>query len=180
MQPIHTIEYDLTSALALEIQRDLLRWETRRGWRRDLPTYVGAAAFAALIVAFCLHGSMLPGVGGGLLALLTLFTLVTVVRGLTRARGVVWTALLAQHLPDRRVRVEFDEERVRLDMESIRGEGTWQELDRIVVFPGFWVLQLTNSGQIVVPLGSMTPELEAFIRGKAALVAALIYLTHTS
>ena len=50
MEPVHTVEYELTSALATDIQRKLLRWEIRRGWRRDLHLYVGTFVFAALIV----------------------------------------------------------------------------------------------------------------------------------
>ena len=50
MQPIHSVEYELTSELATEIQRTLLRWELRRGWRQDLPVLVGALVFAAAIV----------------------------------------------------------------------------------------------------------------------------------
>jgi hypothetical protein len=81
-------------------------------------------------------------------------------------------AVLALHTPDRRVRVEFWEERVRLEMEFFRGEGNWEELDEVVVFPRFWVLHLSNGGKVVVPAPLIAPELEALIRAKAEQVMA--------
>src|SRR5262249_42187843 len=75
MRPIHAVEYELTSELATEIHRALLRWELRRGWRQDVPLFGGAAAFAALIVWLSLEGWILPTVGGGLMCLMMLFVL---------------------------------------------------------------------------------------------------------
>ena len=50
VQAIYSIEYELTRVLAAEIRRKLLRWELRRGWRRDLQLYIGTFLFGALIV----------------------------------------------------------------------------------------------------------------------------------
>jgi len=76
-----------------------------------------------------------------------------------RARGL--------HTTDRRVRIEFAEDRLRMETEFFRGEGAWTELDDVVVFAGFWVLRLSNGGQVVIPGSLVSPELEAFIRAKA-------------
>jgi hypothetical protein len=167
MQPVHSLEYELTSELATEIQRALLRWELKRSWRRELPVFCGAAVLAALIIWLGLTGWILPGVGGGLLGLLMLFVMVSLLRRLYGARATVASALLALQVSDRRVRIEFGEERLRLENEFFRGEGAWTELDDVVIFPSFWVLYLTNSGQVVIPGARMTPELEAFLRSKA-------------
>jgi hypothetical protein len=172
MNPIHAVEYEMTSELAAEIQRVLLRWELRRGRWQDLPVFAGALAFAALIVWLSLEGWILPGVGGGLMCVVMLFVIGAVYRRRSLAHGAAMFAVLALHTPDRRVRVEFWEERVRLEMEYFRGEGTWEQLDEVVIFPGFWALHLANGGKVVVPAPLIAPELEALIRAKAEQVMA--------
>jgi hypothetical protein len=172
MQPITSVEYELTSELATEIHRTLLRWELRRGWRHDLPVFAGALVFAALIIWLSLEGWILPGVGGGLMCLVMLFVVGAVYRRRSISHAAVMVPLLALHTSDRRVRVEFWEERVRLEMEFFRGEGTWEQLDEVVIFPGFWVLHLANGGKVVVPAPLVAPELEALIRAKAEQVMA--------
>jgi hypothetical protein len=175
MQPIHSVEYELTSELATEIQRTLLRWELRRGWRQDLPVFVGALVFAALIIWLSLEGWILPTVGGGLMCLVMLFVIGAVYRRRSLSHAAVMVPLLALHTTDRRVRIEFWEERVRLETEFFRGEGTWAELDEVVVFPRFWVLHLANGGKILVPGASVSPELEALVRAKAQEVMAPVH-----
>jgi hypothetical protein len=81
---------------------------------------------------------------------------------------------LALQSPDRRVRLEFSAERVRLETEFFRGEGAWTELSEVVIFADFWVLHLSNGGQILIPAASLSPELEAFIRAKAEEVTAAV------
>lgn len=174
MQPIHSVEYELTSALAAEIHHKLLRFELRRGWRRDLPTLVGALVFAMLIIGLGLQGWILPGVGGGLLAVLTFLVLGAVLRRLSSSRAAIAMALLAMHTSDRRVRIDFGDDSVCLETEFFRGEGAWSELDDVIVFDGFWVLQLANGGQLVLPIKFLGPPLEAFIRAKASQVLAPI------
>lgn len=174
MQPLHSVEYELTSALASEVHQKLLRFELRRGWRRDLPTLTGALVFALLIVGLGLEGWILPGVGGGLLALLTLLVLGVVWRRLASSRAAIAMALLAMHTSDRRVRIDFDDEHLCLETEYFRGEGAWSELDDVVIFDNFWVLQLANGGQLVLPIASLVPALEAFLRAKASQVLAPI------
>src|SRR5258708_32311724 len=80
MEPLHLIEYELTSELATEVQRTLVRWAMRRGWRRDVPVLLCALAFAALIIWLSLSGWILPGVGGALLCVGMLFALGAVYR----------------------------------------------------------------------------------------------------
>ena len=167
MQPIHAIEYELTSELATQIQRCLLRWELRRGRWQDLPVFVGALVFTVLILVLGLRGWILPGVGGGLLCVVALAVVVALFRRRWAARVAIGTALVALHTTDRRVRIEFAEDRVRLETEFFRGEGAWTELDDVVVFAGFWVLRLSNGGQVIIPGPLVSPELEAFIRAKA-------------
>src|SRR5207249_3167632 len=75
MEPIHSIEYQLTSELATEVHRTLVRRELRRGWRREVPVLLGALAFAALIIWLGLKGWILPGVGGGLLCVVMFFVI---------------------------------------------------------------------------------------------------------
>jgi hypothetical protein len=171
MEPLHVIEYELTSELAAEIRRHVACSERRRSWRRDGPLFLGSLLFAILIAWPVFTGWMLPTVGGGLLLLVAL----PVVGALWRRASLPHTAgsiaLLALYTSDRRVRIEFHEKCVRMDTEFFRGEGAWTELDEIVVFPGFWVLYLTNGGQIVLP-GMILPELESFLRSKAEEVGA--------
>jgi hypothetical protein len=175
MEPVHSVEYEMTTELASEIHRALMRWQLRRGWWRDVPTFSAALVFAVLLIWFGLTGWILPGVAGGLLCLLTFFTLGAVMRRWSRARAATTTALLALQSSDRRIRIEFNDERVRLETEFFRGEGTWTELDEVVVFDGFWVLHLSNGGQVVVPGTLVSNELEAFIRTKAENVTAPIH-----
>lgn len=73
MQPIHSLEYEVTTELAAEVQRALAGRELRRGWRRDLSVFFGALVFTALILWLGLQGWILPGVAGGLLGVVTLF-----------------------------------------------------------------------------------------------------------
>jgi hypothetical protein len=174
MQPLHFIEYEMTSELAAEIERSLVRWELRRGWRRDAPTFAAALVFAMIIIGAGLQGWMLPTVSGGLLCLLTFFMMGAVLRRLSSSRAAAGMALLPLQTSDRRVRVDFGEDRMCLEAEFFRGEGAWNELDNVVIFDRFWVLQLSNGGQIVLPVSALTPDLEAFIRAKAGVVEAPI------
>src|SRR5688572_7405141 len=114
MQPLHAVEYEVTSELATALNRAAVRLELRRGWRRDVPTYLGAAVFAALIVWLGLAGLLMPAYGAGLLCLVALFVFGAVYRRWAIARGAGVTLLVALHSTDHRVRVEFDEERLRL------------------------------------------------------------------
>src|SRR4051812_17674252 len=82
------------------------------------------------------------------------------------------TVLLALQSSDRRVRIEFDHERLRMETEFFRGEGAWTELDEIVIFPGFWVLYLFNGGHVIIPAPQVSEALEAFLRDQAQRVAA--------
>jgi hypothetical protein len=172
MEPVHTVEYELTSEMATDIRRALVRFELRRSWRRDVPVFVGAAVFAVAICWLALESLILPGVGGGLLCLVTLAVLGTVYRRHALSYGAAMTALIALHTTDRRVRIEFHEQRVRMETEYFRGEGAWTELDEIVVFPTFWALYLSNGGQIVIPGSLLSPELKAFLHAKAEQVMA--------
>jgi hypothetical protein len=167
MEPLYTVEYELTTELAAHIERTLSRYELRRGWRHDIPGYVAAVVFAALIIWLGLQGWIVVGVGSALLFVLTLLVMGAVWRRLAISRGAAFTALLALHTTDRRVRIEFAEERVRLETEYFRGEGAWTELDEVIVFTGFWALRLSNGGLVVIPAPMVSPELEAFIRTKA-------------
>jgi hypothetical protein len=172
MQPIHSLEYELTSELAAEIHRLLVRRELRRSWRRDVPLFAGGIIFAVLIIWFGLEGWLLPAVGGGLLCIVALFVMGALFRRWSLSNASALTALVAIHAPERRVRLEFAEDRVRMETEFFRGEGAWTELDEVVVFPHFWVLYLANSGRIVIPITSLSAELEALIRAKAQAVMA--------
>ena len=67
-----------------------------------------------------------------------------------QARLAVAMALLAQQTNDRRVRIEFQDDHVLMEAEHFRGKGAWAELDAVIVFDGFWVLQLSNGGYLVV------------------------------
>jgi hypothetical protein len=174
MQPIHSLEYEMTSDLASQVHRTLVRWQLRRGWWKDVPVLVGAIIFTALIVWLGLEGWVLPGVAGGLMCVVMLFVLGALFRRWSMSYGAAGVALLALGTPDRRVRLEFAEDRVRLETEFFRGEGAWTELDEVVIFPDFWLLNLANGGQILIPLSRRSPELEAFLRAKAQEFAAPI------
>lgn len=176
MQLLHSIEYELTSELAAEIHRRLVRRELRRGWKRDAQLYAGALVFAAMIVWSGLEGWILPAVGGGLLCVVTLFVIGAVFRRWSLCNASTLSAVVAVHTGERRVRLEFADDRVRMETEYIRGEGAWTELDEVVVFPDFWVLYLANSGRIVIPTSMMSAELEALIRLKANEVAAPLHM----
>src|ERR1041384_4833448 len=167
MEPLHVIEYELTSEMATEMQQAMLRFEARRGWRPELPKFVGAAVCALLILVPVLAGWMAPLVGGGLLCLVALFILGAIFRHRLHAHAAASMAMIALHTPDRRVRVEFHEQRVRMETEYFRGEGAWTELDEIVIFPSFWALYLSNGGQIVIPSALASPELQEFLHAKA-------------
>jgi hypothetical protein len=173
--PVHSVEYELTSEFAAEVRRMLLRWELRRSWRRDLPVFAGALFFGALISWLTLGGWLLPVVGGGLLCLVMLFVIGALFRRWSVANGAAMMALLALHTTDRRVRIEFADDRIRMETEFFRGEGAWTELEEVVVFSNCWLLYLENGGQVLVPAKLMSPELEAFIRGKAEEVAAPVH-----
>jgi hypothetical protein len=174
MQPHHSIEYELSTEMATDIHRALLRWEIQRGWRRDIPTYLGALVFAGLIAWLGLAGWIVPGFAMGLLCVLVLFVMGTVWRRWSLSHAATGMALLALHSPDRRIRVEFDDQRVRLESEFFRGEGAWTELDEIVIFPAFWVLRFSNDGRVLIPASLAVGELEAFVRAQAQQVTAPI------
>src|SRR5262245_34926014 len=80
MEPKHAVEYELTSEMATDIQRTLLRFALRHGWRRDVPLLLGWLVVALLLAWPVLAGWMPPGVGGGILFLATLFVLAGVYR----------------------------------------------------------------------------------------------------
>ena len=172
MQPLHSVEYELTTEMATDIHRTLLHWELRRGRWQDLPVFLGALLFAALIVWLAFEGWILPAVGGGLMCLVMLFVIGAIHRRRAFSHAAVMIPLVALHTSDRRVRIEFWDERVRLETEFFRGEGSWTELDEVVLFPGFWALHLSNGGKIVVPASLVSSEVETLIRAKAELVQA--------
>jgi hypothetical protein len=174
MEPKHVLEYELTSERANDIQRTLLRFSMWRGWRRDVPLLVGWLVFALMLALPVLGGWMWPGVAGAMLFFATFFVLCTVVGRRWRSYASVTSALVALHMPDRRVRLEFHEGRVSMETEFIRGEGAWTELEEIVVFPSFWALRFSNGGQIVIPSSLVTPELQTFLHGKAEQALAEI------
>jgi hypothetical protein len=176
MQPIHAIEYELTSELATQIQRCLLRWELRRGRWQDLPVFVGALVFTVLILLLGLRGWIQPGFGAGLLCVVALAVGVALFRRRWATHVAIGTALVALHTSNRRVRIELAEDRLRMETEFFRGEGAWTELEDVVVFAGFWVLRLSNGGQVVIPGPLVPPGVEAFIRAKAQQVAAPVLL----
>jgi hypothetical protein len=175
MEPLHLIEYELTSELASEVRRTLVRWDLRRGWRRDVPTLLCALALAASIIWLSLSGWIAIGVGAGLLCVVTLFTLGAVYRRWSGAHTASLMALLALGTSDRRVRVEFTEARVRLETEFFRGEAAWTELDEAVVFPSFWLLRFSNGGQIMLPAANISPALQSFIDARAQEVHAPVH-----
>jgi hypothetical protein len=175
MEPLHSIEYVLTSELATDVQSALVRWDFRRGWRRDVPFLLCALTFATLIVWLGLSGWVLPIVGGGLLFVLTLFVIGAIFRRWGGARSASLIAVLALGASDRRVRIEFAEERVRLETEFFRGEAAWTELEEAVIFPTFWLLRFSNGGQIVLPSASVSPALESFIRAQSQGIPAPIH-----
>jgi hypothetical protein len=141
MEPIHAIEYELTTAQAGEVHRQLLGWELRRAWRRGIPNCALATVLCVLLIALAFEGWILPAVAGGLLCLVTFFVLIGEFMRLSRARMAVGMALLGLHAEDRRVRVEFTEGHVRLEREHFHGRGEWSELDEVVVLRPFHRLQ---------------------------------------
>ena len=174
-EPLHLIEYELTSELAKEVQRTLLRWDLRRGWPRDVPVLLCALCLGTLIVWLGLGGWISLGVAGGLLCVATFLALAAVYRRWSRAHMASLMALLALGTTDRRVRVEFVEARVRLETEFFRGEAAWTELDEAVVFPAFWLLRFSNGGQIMLPAATISPALESFIRDRAQEALAPVH-----
>jgi hypothetical protein len=172
VEPLHSIEYVLTSAQATEVQVALMHWELHRGWRRDLPFLLCALTFATLIVWLGLTGWLLPIVGGGLLFVLTLCVTGAIYRRWAGARAGSLIAVLALGTSERRVRIEFHEERVRLETEFLRGEAAWAELDEAVIFPSFWLLRFSNGGRIVLPSATVSPKVESFVRTQAQEVLA--------
>jgi hypothetical protein len=175
MPETHSIEYELTSELASDIHQTLVRWQFRRGWRRDIPMLAGASVLGALIVWLSLRGWIVSGVGGALLGLLVFLVLGAIFRRWSIARGTALMAILPLHTSDRRVRIEFGDERIRLEAEFFCGDGAWSELEEVVIFPGYWLLELSNGGHIVLPGRFISSELETFIRGKARDVTAPIH-----
>jgi hypothetical protein len=175
MEPIHSIEFELTSELATEVQRSVVRWDLRRSWRRDLPYFLVALGFASLIILLGLKEWITPGVGGGLLCVVVLFVLGGVYRRWASAHMASLMALLGLQASNRRVRIEFYEQQVRMETEFFRGEGAWTELDEVVVFPSFWLLRFSNAGQIMLPNAAISPALEEYIRTQAQEVAAPIH-----
>jgi hypothetical protein len=169
------VEYELKREFATEVYRSLMRWELRRGRRQDAGLLGGALLLAGAIIWLGLTGWILPLVGGGLMCALMLFMLGAVLRRWSMARGTAMWAVLALHTADRRVRIEFGAERVRLEMEYFRGEGAWSELLEVVKFPGYWLLQLSNNGHIVIPVDLVSDELQAFIHARAQEAMAPIH-----
>ncbi len=175
MEPTHSLEYELNTELATDIQRSLLQFGRRHGWRRDLPLLCGWLVFALLLAWPVMAGWLSPGIGGGILFVATFFVLSAVYRRHWQSYAAATSAVVALHTSDRRVRLEFFETRVKMEAEYFRGEASWTELEEIVVFPSFWALRFSNGGNIVIPAPLVTPELQAFLRAKAALAAAAVY-----
>jgi hypothetical protein len=171
MEPKFALEYELTSEMATEIQRTLMRAALQQGWRRDLPLILGWLAFALVLAYPVFIGWLTPGIGGGLLFFATLLALCTMYARRWRAYSIASSAVVALHTSDRRVRLEFHEQRVSLQAEYFRGEGAWSELEELMVFPAFWALRFSNSGVVVIPAEHVTPELGEFLHAKAEQVA---------
>jgi hypothetical protein len=175
VEPIHVLEFELTSELATEALRAVTRWDLRQGWRREVWYALLAFGFAALIVMLGVEGWISPGVGAGLLCVVVLFVLGAIYRRWSAARMAGLVAVLGLHSTSRRVRIEFYEQRVRMETEFFRGEGAWTELDEVVVFPSFWLLRFSNGGQILLPTPTISPVLDEFIRGQAQEIEAPVH-----
>jgi len=160
--------------MAQDIQRTLLRFGMRHGWRRDVPLLLGWGVMAILLGWPVLVGWLPAGVGGALLCLVTLYVLGRIYYRHSLSYTAATTAIVAVHTTDRRVRLEFYEERVRMETEYFRGEGAWTELEEIVMFPSFWALRFSSGGHIVIPAALVTPELRAFLHAKAEHVMAAL------
>ena len=174
MEPKVALEYVLTTEMATDIQRSLLRFVMRHGWRHDLPLILGGCTFALLLGGLVAAGWLLPAVGGAILFLAALFILCTIYGRRWRAYTAATSAVVALHTSDRRVRIELHEQRACMETEYFRGEAAWSELEELVVFPNFWALRFSNSGHIVIPSALVTPEVKALLEAKAEQVLAVI------
>ncbi len=171
-QELHSVEYELTSEFATKVQRSLAKQKLGRGWRQDLPTFLGAVLLIVLIIILGLKNLLSLAVGSGLIFLVMLFVIGTIYRRLLTAQGASAVALLALQSGERRVRIGFSEKGLRMETDFFRGEGAWTELEEILVFPDYWVFYLANGGQVLLPVSKLTPKLENFLRDKAAGVNA--------
>src|SRR5262245_38121136 len=168
MEPLHAIEYELTSELAADVQRNMLRHAARHAWRRELPLLLGWLVFAGLLAWPVVGGWWSPGIGGAVLFLVTLVVLCTVYRRRWQDYAAVMTAVAGFHMANRRVRLEFHEKRLLMETEMFRGEGAWSELDEVIAFANSWALRFSNGGQVVIPAALVTPELKSFLEARAA------------
>jgi hypothetical protein len=153
--------------MASEIQRDLLRFALRGWWRKDLPVLLWGVVLAFLLAIPVMVGWLLPGVGGGLLCLVTLFVLASLLRRRWHAQAAAGTAVIGLYSSDRRVRLEFLDDGVRMETEMLRGEAAWTELDELVEFPTFWSLSFSNGGHIAIPTALLSADLRSYLENKA-------------
>lgn len=172
MEPAHAIEYVLTTEIATEIQRELLRFALRGWWRKDLPVLLWGVVLALLLALPVMAGWLTPGVGGGLLCMVTLFVLGSLFRRRWHAQAAASTAVIGLYSSDRRVRLEFLDDRVRMETEMLRGEAAWTELDELVEFPSFWSLSFSNGGHVAIPTGHLSADLRSFLENKAREASA--------
>jgi hypothetical protein len=173
-QTLHTVEFELTEDLVSDFTR---LWIDREvyPWRRTLPQLALAIVLAACIILLGLNGWIAPIVAGGLMLILAFPVGVAMVRRRSMHIMATWTTLfVAQQGGDRRVRVHFGDERIQMETGMGETGAAWKDLDEVVIFPGFWVLRCMPLGQFMVPASALTPEVDAFIRGKAHEVSAVV------
>lgn len=174
MQTSHTVEFELTEDLVSDFTR---LWIDRElyPWRRTLPQALLAVLLAASIIVLGLNGWIAPAVAGGLMLVLAFPVGMAIVRRRSMHLMATWTTMLvAQQGGERRIRVHFSDDRIQMETGMGETGATWKDLDEVVIISGYWVLRCLPLGQFVLPAAAVTPELDAFIRRKAAEAGAAV------
>lgn len=172
MPDTHTVEFDVTDELADRYARAVVdRVILPRGGLLSRPAF--------LIVPLLL---LLPLVALGWLppamfALLVLLAAGFVVVGMMRRSVCLGEARAAVLAPfegqsHRRMRVDFAEDRIRMEAPAIESTASWSDLGEVLLWPDFWLLRLRAGGQFVVPASAISSELGDSIRRKAAEAGA--------
>ncbi|MCI0739738.1 MAG: hypothetical protein L0Y72_11895 [Gemmataceae bacterium] len=165
----YTLDFEWTDELADEYARALTSQSSSGVLPRHTHLALAIMILAPMAVLAYIWGRFPPELLTGVLILLGVCFGFSWLRRRLHYLDCRWLSLLPfQGLERRKVQVRVSEEQISADMGEMNFQAGWAELAAMAALPGFWIIRLRDGGQVVLPVEVLSPELQEFLRDKAA------------